>query len=136
VIGQLGAALIGQCGLATSDNAISRQSPPEGAGLSEGGANPRIAFQGFRRGVYTYPFFSGLLPGFRARSASNRIAVLLAYAASDTFLALAMRSSGAMVCRLRLPPREPIAVMFGAFTSPEPTSPKEEHHRRNLATAY
>jgi hypothetical protein len=44
-----------------------------------------------------YAFLPGFLTRVRARSASNRFAVLLAAAASDAFLALATRSSGVMV---------------------------------------
>jgi hypothetical protein len=48
---------------------------------------------------------------FRARSAAKRFSVRFAAAASDAFLARAVRSSGVIVFRLRLPPFDPIAAI-------------------------
>src|SRR5580700_4631048 len=48
---------------------------------------------------------------FALRSLAKRSAVLFFAAAIAAFLALAERSSGVMVSRLRLPPFEPIAAI-------------------------
>jgi hypothetical protein len=52
-------------------------------------------------------FFAGLVFAVDAR----RFSVRFFAAASDAFFARAERSSGVMVSRLRLPPREPMAAI-------------------------